>query len=261
MKIEKVIARLEREFPAQMALGWDNPGLQVGHEDYAVKKVVVALDPTEEVIRSCIEAGAELLVTHHPLLLAGIHRVTAAEYPARKVLTLAENRIAHFAMHTNYDVIRMTELAEQALRLKKTKILEVTGIRDDGSVYGIGSVGNLPKRMSAKDCCAYVKEAFGLKQVRLFGDPKAEVKTIAVSPGSGKSMIHPALEAGAELFVTGDIGHHEGLDAAEQGMPVIDAGHFGTEHFFVRQVADFLRAEFPELKVKEAKEQEPFTVL
>lgn len=261
MKIQHVIQKLAEAYPPQAALSWDNPGLQVGRPENTVKKILVALDPTDEVIEECISWKADLLVTHHPLLISGIRKINSEEYPGRKALTLAENRIAHYAMHTNYDVLKMTELAETALKLKKTQILEVTGAADDGSAYGIGSVGNLPKKMTAKDCCAYVKKAFGLQTVRLFGNPDRQVKRLAVSPGSGKSMIEPALAASSDILVTGDIGHHEGIDAAAQGMAVIDAGHYGTEHMFVPQMAEYLRAEFPELKIREANEAEPFLTL
>lgn len=261
MKIEKVIEKLKKEYPPEMAMAWDNPGLQVGRMNRPVKKIMVALDATDQVIQECISWGAELLVTHHPLLISEIRKVTDSDFHGRKILALAENGIAHYAIHTNYDVLKMTDLAEKALKLKKTQILEITGIRDDGAVYGIGSVGNASGKMTAEEYCKYVKKAFDLKSVRLFGDPGREISRVAVSPGSGKSMIAPALAAGADLLVTGDIGHHDGLDAVDQGLAVIDAGHYGVEHIFVPQMASELRKEFPDLKVREAKETEPFAVI
>lgn len=260
MKVEKVIARLAKEYPLQMAMSWDNPGLQVGRMGHTVKKIYVALDATDKVIQECISWGADLLVTHHPLLMSGIKKVNSEDHLGRKVLAMAENGIAHYAMHTNYDVIKMSELAKKALKLKKTQILEVTGVGEDGSAYGIGGVGNLPKKMTARECCEYVKTAFDLKNVRLFGNPETEVHRLAVSPGSGKSMIRPALAACAEILVTGDIGHHDGLDAVDQGLLVIDAGHYGIEHIFIRQMAEYLKEAFPELKIREAKAADPFTV-
>ncbi len=261
MKTAKVIAKLAEEYPVSMAMSWDNPGIQVGRTDRSVKKVYVALDATEEVINACVKWGAELLVTHHPLLMSGIRRVSDDDMTGRKILKLAENGITHYAMHTNYDVTEMAELAKNALKLKKTKVLEITGIREDGSAYGIGAVGELTKKMTARECCEYVKKAFGLENVRLFGSAQAEVKRIAVSPGSGKSMIAPAIEAGADLLITGDIGHHDGLDAVDQGLLIIDAGHYGVEHIFIDQMTEYLNRNFPELKVKAAEIRQPFAVL
>ena len=97
--------------------------------------------------------------------------------------------------------------------------------------------------------------------MRLFGSPEAPVYRLAVSPGSGKSMIAPALEQKADLLVTGDIGHHDGLDAVDQGLLIIDAGHYGIEHLFIGQMAEYLKRNFPELEVRQAEKKEPFTVL
>ena len=261
MMIEEIIKKLREEFPLEYAMPWDNPGLQVGRMDRAAKKVYVALDATDEVISECIRWEADLLVTHHPLLMSGIKKVNSEEYLGRKVLALAEHGIAHYAMHTNYDVVKMSELAERALRLQDVQVLEVTGTFQDGRDCGIGSVGTLSEKISAKDCCEYVKKAFGLQSVRLFGSPEAPVYRLAVSPGSGKSMIAPALEQKADLLVTGDIGHHDGLDAVDQGLLIIDAGHYGIEHLFIGQMAEYLKRNFPELEVRQAENKETFTVL
>lgn len=261
MKVRKVIEKLMQEYPLDMAVSWDNPGLQVGHMDHSVKKVFVALDATDEIIKECVEWGADLLVTHHPLMLSGIRQVNSGDFIGRKVLTMAEHGLAHYAIHTNYDVIRMAELAEKALKLKKTQVLEETGVRKDGTAYGIGCVGELSGKMTAKDFCHYVKKAFDLENVRLFGSPKEEVRRIAVCPGSGKSMIAPALAAGADILVTGDIGHHDGLDAVDQNLLVVDAGHYGIEHIFIGQMTNYLEETFPALKVRAARISHPFTVI
>lgn len=261
MKKEKILTRLREEYPPELAMAWDNPGLQVGRRDGSVKKVFVALDATEEVIRECISWGAELLVTHHPLIMSGVKSVSSEDYIGEKALTMAEHGITHYAMHTNYDVTMMKELAMKALKLKKPQVLDVTGRDQDGTEYGIGCVGSLPKKMTAKQCCEYVKKAFGLENVRLFGDPETEVRKMAVCPGSGKSEVGTALASGADIFVTGDIGHHDGIDAVDQGMLIIDAGHYGVEHIFIHQIAEFLRDNFPELKIREAEIRPPFQVV
>lgn len=261
MTVREVIHKLAEKYPPALALAWDNPGLQVGDMDRPVEKVYVALEATDAVIRECIAWGADLLVTHHPLLMAGIKKANSEEFPGCKLLRLAENRIAHYAMHTNYDVTEMSALAIQALGLTETQILEATGTFEDGTEYGIGFVGLLPETMTAESCCGYVKKAFELSSVRLFGDAKRSVRRIAVCPGSGKGMAAPALAAGADLLVTGDIGHHDGLDAVDQGLLMMDAGHYGIEHIFIGQMGDYLRGEFPELTVRQAEIAHPFMVL
>lgn len=260
MKTGDIIKKLAQEYPLSMAMSWDNPGLQVGRMDREVKKVLIALDATEDVIAQCVEQEVQLLVTHHPLLMSGVRKINEDDMYGRKILTMIENGIAHYAMHTNYDVIRMTELAKNAMQMTDTEVLEVTGTYEDGCTYGIGCTGNLPEKMTASECCAYVKKAFGLDSVRLFGDPQKEVQRAALSPGSGKSMIGCALKAGAELLITGDIGHHDGLDAVDQGMLVMDAGHYGIEQVFIAQMKEYLQEQFPEVQVEAAKQQSPFQV-
>ena len=261
MKVREITDRLEKAYPPQLAMDWDNPGLQVGRMDREVRRIAVALDATDEVIALCIRKGVQLLVTHHPLFMSGVKKINDEDYHGRKVLAMAEYGIAHYAMHTNYDVAKMAELAKDALKLADAQVLEVTGRLEDGTACGIGSVGRLPHPMSARECCAYVKEAFGLDNVRLFGSQEAAVEKLAVSPGSGKSMITPALLSGAQVLVTGDIGHHDGLDAVDQGLLVIDAGHYGIEHIFIRQASEYLRECFPGIEVEAVEAGSPFIVL
>lgn len=260
MNTGDIIAVLAKEYPVSMAMSWDNSGLQVGRLDREVKKVMVALDATDEVIAQCIEQEIQLLITHHPLMLSGIRNVTEDDLHGRKVLNLIEHGITHYAMHTNYDVIQMRELAEKAMQMEDTEILEVTGSSEDGTPYGIGCTGRLNEQKTAKDCCEQVKKAFGLDKVILFGDPERLVERAALSPGSGKSMIGCSLAKNVDILITGDIGHHDGLDAVDQGMLVIDAGHYGIEHIFIAQIRAYLEQQFPHVQV-EGIWKEPFVYI
>ncbi len=260
LTVKTITDELTNEYPYELAMEWDNPGLQVGRIEAPVTKVLVALDATDPVIARCAEEGVQLLLTHHPLTMQGIRQFNEGDLTGRRVLALAENRVAHFAMHTNYDVVTMGQLAGDMMCLEQQKILEVTATTDKGE-YGIGRVGLLPAWCTAASCCEKVKEVFGLDGIRLFGDPQRKVRYIAVSPGSGKSMIEPALHMGVDLLVTGDIGHHDGLDAVAKGLLVADAGHYGIEHIFVKQMGEWMRERFPELDVLEMTEQEPYITI
>lgn len=260
LQVKDIIDRLERDFPVRMAMDWDNPGLQVGRMGNRVQKIAVSLDATDEVVKQCVEMGADLLLTHHPLLLSGIRQINDGSMAGRRILAMAEHGIAHYAMHTNYDAAKMGELAVERLGLQERQILEVTG-RDEKGEYGIGFAGKLPSPMTAGECCTFTKQVFGLDTIRLFGSPERTVQYIAVSPGSGKSMIKPAMELGAELLITGDIGHHDGIDAADQGLLVADAGHYGIEHIFIDYMCEWVRREFPLAEVTALQPKAPFAVL
>ena len=150
-------------------------------------------------------------------------------------------------MHTNFDIAPgcMGDLAAERLGLSGCAPLEVTGtdLRTGTELVGIGKVGRLPRPMTGAEIAGLVKERFGLPFVTAYGlETAAEpVEYVAISPGSGGSMVAPALKSVARVLVTGDIGHHTGIDAAAQGLAVIDAGHYGVEHIFMDFMAGYLR--------------------
>ncbi|MCR5509080.1 MAG: Nif3-like dinuclear metal center hexameric protein [Lachnospiraceae bacterium] len=260
MKCEKIIASLEELSPLDYAEDWDNVGLIVGRRDKEVKSVYLAVDPTDEVIRSALKAGADMVITHHPLIFRAIKKVNSDDFIARRVLALARNDISYYAMHTNFDVMGMADEAADSIGLKKRSVLSVT-YEDDIAKEGFGRVGRLPKVMTLEECARYVKKCFKLKYVRVYGDLDSELETAAVCPGSGKSMIKDAIAAGADVYITGDIEHHDGLDCVAQGLMVIDAGHYGIEKIFIDYIRDYLGRNFPGLSVYTHGDTEPFTVI
>ena len=175
-------------------------------------------------------------------------------------MKLIQNDISYYAMHTNYDVLGMAELAEKILGIRNTEVLDIT-MEKDGKPEGIGRIGELEKPMTLEECCVYVKHKLNLGSLKVFGDMQAEVSRLAISPGSGKTAIAAAIAKGADVLVTGDIGHHDGLDAVEQGLSVIDAGHYGTEYIFIDDMRRFLEDKLPVLDVITTPVIHPFQVI
>ena len=126
---------------------------------------------------------------------------------------------------------------------------------------GIGRVGFLPAPMTLGECAQLVKEKFDLPNVKVFGDLNVQVNLAALSPGSGKSMTGHALAAGADVLITGDIDHHTGIDLWDEGVPIIDAGHYGTEHLYIEDMKRFLEEKCPQLKIVIAPIRQPFQVI
>lgn len=236
MLCREVTDIIEQRFPKEYALDWDNVGLLAGRDDKEVRCIYIALDASDEVIHAAARQGADMLVTHHPLIFSGMKRITNQDFIGRRILGLIRRDISYYAMHTNYDVLGMAALSGSMIGLKQPEALEVTCEAQEG----IGRIGQLEKAVSLKQCCEDVKRAFHLESVRVFGNPDRTVERIAICPGSGKSVIGEALKKQADVLITGDIGHHEGIDAAAQGMVVIDAGHYGLEHIFVEDMKDYL---------------------
>ena len=254
MLCREVTDIIEQRFPKEYALDWDNVGLLAGRDDKEVRCIYIALDASDEVIHAAARQGAYMLVTHHPLIFSGMKRITNQDFIGRRILGLIRRDISYYAMHTNYDVLGMAALSGSMIGLKQPEALEVTCEAQEG----IGRIGQLEKAVSLKQCCEDVKRAFHLESVRVFGNPDRTVERIAICPGSGKSVIGEALKKQADVLITGDIGHHEGIDAAAQGMVVIDAGHYGLEHIFVEDMKDYLGKKLEGVQIITAPVCHPF---
>ena len=267
MTIEELLGILDELAPRTEQLGWDNSGLLIGHRDREVRKIYLAVDATEEVIRHAREFGADVLLTHHPLIFTKLSRVSDEDFVGRRVLELAEAGIALIAMHTNFDIHGMREAIDTKLGLHATGMVGdeagpgdalagsagTCGVEVLDDEDRIGSIAELRKAVRLDDYAKFVRDAFGLEGVRVFGDGTTSIRRVAVCGGSGKSEIETAIRKGADLLVTGDIDHHSGLDALEQGLCIIDAGHYGLEHVFM----DYMRAYLKENAPGIASEMEP----
>lgn len=247
MQCSKILRQLECLAPKEYACDWDNPGLLAGRLDKDVKKVLVALDVTDEVVEQAVTSQTDLLLTHHPLIFKALKQVNDQDFISGRILKLIQADISYYAAHTNFDAAPggMADLAARRLELAAESPLEVVG-EQDGLPFGIGKIGLLPEPVSLKRLGEIVKERFGLPFVTIYGlgAVRGQVSRIAVSPGSGRSMITPALLAGVQVLITGDIGHHEGIDAVANQLAVIDAGHYGLEHIFIEFMERYLRQQF-----------------
>ena len=260
MECKKVIEILEKQSPKSYACDWDNVGLLVGREDKEIQKIYIALDATDEAIEEAIANGADMLLTHHPMIFKGMKRVTQEDFIGRRIIRLIQNDMVYYAMHTNFDVMGMADLAEDYLGISDTRVLEITSVSEIGE-EGIGRYGSLKKEMTVRECCEEVKQAFSLENVKVFGELERKVKTAAISPGSGRSVISNALQAGVDVLITGDIDHHEGIDAVAQKLTVIDAGHYGVEHIFIPYMEQYLKREAKELEIAVQPLTFPFQII
>lgn len=261
MEGREIIKMLEELAPPSYAFDWDNPGLVCGRKRKEVKKIMVALDATNTVIDRAVTEQVDLIVTHHPMIFSGIKKVNDDSFLGEKILTLAEHGIGCFAMHTNYDIAGgMAEICGEKMGLLQPVPLEETHKIEERPV-GIGQVGYLPKKVTVRTCAQQVKEAFGLSEVLVFGELDREVSYVAISPGSGRSMLKEAQKKGVDVLITGDVGHHEGLDSMDMGFAVIEAGHYGLEQVFINHVTSYLREKTEGVEVIPYHEGVPYQVI
>jgi dinuclear metal center YbgI/SA1388 family protein len=243
MKCREVIHILEELAPTRYACSWDNVGLLLGRRDKEVKKLYLALDVTDEVLDEVIGGGYDMLITHHPILFRPVSRINDDDYLGRWMLRLLAQDISCYALHTNFDISPgcMGDLAAERLGLKAERPLEIT-VPDAEHPQGVGRIGTLEEEVTVGELCEKVKKAFGLPFVTLYSaNEDRPAKRIAISPGSGKGMTKIAEEAECDVLISGDFGHHDGMDAVAAGISVINAGHYGLEHIFMEFIEEFLR--------------------
>lgn len=220
---------------------WDNVGHLVGRGDASVSKILVTLDVTMPVIQEAAEVGAELIVSHHPLIWDTYKHVTDRVFQQEKVMTLIENRTAAICMHTNLDE------SEDGVDDTLVETLGLTALEPlaEGRV---GHICELSAPMLLQDFLAMVKEKLQANGLR-YCDAGRPVKRIATGCGSCGEYLEYAVKAGCDTFLTGDVKYNYFIDALGQGINLVDAGHYPTENPIVQKLASKLRAAFPQVEV------------
>jgi dinuclear metal center YbgI/SA1388 family protein len=245
MTLRDVVAAVERLYPTETAQSWDRVGLVTGDLDQPVRLVHLAVDPTLAVIEEARDAGADLLLTHHPLLLRGVHGVPTATAKGAAVTTLVRGGVALYVAHTNADVAAegvCAALAE-ACGLLESHPLTVSEGQPLGRVGDLGrpvALRAFVERLSAR-----LPETAG--GIRVSGPPDAVVRRVALLGGAGDDLFDAVRDSGADVYVTADLRHHPALEAREEargGTPyLVDAGHWASEQVWLARAEAALRAE------------------
>ncbi len=223
--------------PPELQMDFDNAGFLVGGLERGVSRVLLSLDATSEVIAEAADMGAELIITHHPLIWNAMKRLTEADITQRRVLRLAENRISLISMHTNLDI------AEGGVN---DVLLELLGA-DFVSVLdedGCGRVGLLREPTDMAHFLPFCKAALQSEGLRYY-DAGRRVEKIAVMGGAGGGSVERAYALGCDSYVTADIKYDQFLTARELGINLIDGDHFCTENPVIFALCERLRLAFP----------------
>ena len=251
--------------PFETQMGFDNAGFLVGRGSRQVRRLLVALDITEEVAEEARELGAELIVSHHPVIFHPAKSVTDADPTGRVLLSLIEGGVAAICAHTNLDaaVGGVNDALAQRLGLTGLSVLEPSGTDAQGRPIGIGRVGTLSDGTapSLPDFALRVKAALGANGVRIV-DAGKPVHRVAVGGGACGDMLRLAYDQGCDTFVTSDVKYDQFLSARALGVDLIDAGHYPTENVVCPVLAERLQAAFPEVEVlSSARHREVFSYL
>lgn len=248
--VGEILDFVEALAPDSMKMDWDNVGLLLGSRAKPVTRILVALDPFEDVAQEAADWGAELIVTHHPLFFRPARNLTDESGVGRTALLLAANGISAINAHTNLDCAPggVNDVLAATLGLKDVETIPPFFRDDQGRQWGLLRRGRVEEQPLSQ-FLETVKSSLNAEGLR-YVDGGKPVRVVAVGGGHCSDELMSAFEAGCDTFVTADIKYNEFWDAQALGMNLIDAGHFATENPVVAVLAEKIAAAFPEVQVK-----------
>lgn len=234
---------LEEKIPRELSCDWDNDGLMCCPDpDAEIKRVLVALDISEKTVDLAIAEGCDLILSHHPLVFRPVKALTDAQATPRKLIKLVRHGITAMSFHTRLDALEGGVNDVLAARLG---LLNVEAFGENGEL--MGRVGEIQTALSLPEFAAFVKEALGAPAVLYNGD--RPVKRVAVLGGNGDDFVFAAKAAGADTYVSGRLGYHPMASAREDGINLIEAGHFYTENPVLSVLADMVKSADSEVEI------------
>lgn len=229
---------------------WDNSGMLVGDIDKEVSSAAVVLDVTLSAVRTAKKLGADLIISHHPV----IFKAQKSFKKGNIAYELAANEISAICAHTNLDA---AVGGVNDVLAEKLELVEVAPVSFDGGNVPLLRMGMVDgPAVPVEDFAKFVKDKLGCTAVR-YSVGKNEIKNVVVCGGSGCSLIDEAVSLEADAFVTGDASHHDFLNAADAGITLIAAGHFNTEDIVIEPFAKKIAAKFGDIKVIRLKQKDP----
>ena len=251
--VADVLRLMEELWPGALAESWDACGLVVGRPEATVARIHWAVDPVSAVVAEAVDHEADMLITHHPLLLRGVTSVAGTGFKGDVVHTLIENGCALVTAHTNADsaVGGVSDVIAEILGLSALRPLAPSASGTDEE--GIGRVGELEKPMTLQAFAerVHLNMPSVASGIRVAGDPQALVRTVAVCGGAGGSLFDEVRAADADVYVTADLRHHPADEHLQRrGAPaLVDVAHWASEHPWCEQAAGALRRALPDLTV------------
>ena len=272
LTVKDLLEILDKIAAFGLAEQWDNVGLMVGDPGKQIQGVLVALDPTEEVLDEAGECAADCIITHHPLIFNPLKAIYTNQPLGRFLSQALKNGISVIGCHSNLDqaVGGVNDVLASSLGMVDARVLAPTGNDQDTSEspaaleIGFGRIGRLAETLSRKAFIARLCAVFNLPALRVAGQIPADISTVAVCGGSGSELAEAALAGGAQVYITGEVKHSTARWAEASGFCIIDAGHFATENPVVKSLVKVLEGVFAERGMSipvqpSAKQQDPFS--
>ena len=248
--VADVLNFMETVAPRNMKMDWDNVGLLCGSRNTPVTRILLALDPFEHVCREAAQWGAQLLITHHPIIFQALKSVTDDSSVGRGIMALIRHNISAINAHTNLDQAPggVNDVLARTLGLTDIQVIDACGVDEDGEPWGLLRMGETDE-MELEDFLSDVQMALGCNGLRYVSGGRP-VRKVAVGGGACAGELRAVAKAGCDTFVTADVKYNQFWDAKELGITLIDAGHFHTENPVMAVLAEKLQAAFPDVEVK-----------
>ena len=240
--IDSILKSLDSLAPFSLAEAWDNVGLLVGDPESAVSGIMIGLDPTASLLDEAVAHGANLVITHHPIIFQALKAIRTDQPTGALIAKALSKHIAIIACHTNLDVVTNGVSHVLAERLGLTALTPLNGRTPTTPDLGLGRLGSLPAPVAGEAFLARLCAVLALPTVAVAGPLPETVQRVAVCGGSGSELAGAAKASGAQLFITAEVKHHTARWAEETGFCIIDAGHFATEHLISEALASGLAA-------------------
>ena len=235
MKYRDFISLMEEIAPTEAYKDIDNSGPQIfcGNED--IHKVLVCLEINRGVLKEAEEKGADMILTHHPLIFEPESFINYNDYPGRYIHEAVRKGISVYSAHLSFD------FSAEGNNAYLAKLLGLEDV-EAGSISTEWR-GQLPETMGFEEACKHVEKSLALPEhyIRCVDGGRNLLKKVGLCTGAGGSYLSSAAEAGCDLFITGDLKLHEAQYAKAAGISVIDAGHYGTEKIFTENMARQLK--------------------
>lgn len=253
--IKDIATKIEELAPLSLSADFDNTGLLVGRYDKEVKKILVTLDVDENVCCEAIREGADLIISHHPVMFHATKRLTESTPMERYLRNLISNDISLYSAHTNLDCAKggINDYMADMLGLEDTTVIEEV-YSEKGISEGFGRCGILKDKKTLAEVIELYKNKFDVSVVRYVGDENRLIKKVAVNTGGGAFALDSLIGTDVDLFISGDFKYNQFRDAYENNLCIIDAFHYDSEKISMDFFADYIGRHFANVDVIKSKE-------
>ncbi|MEG1617667.1 MAG: Nif3-like dinuclear metal center hexameric protein [Bacteroidales bacterium] len=244
MKIREIIQVIEQVAPRPLQESYDNAGVQVGNVENELTSAVICLDVTEAVVDEAIELGANLILSHHPLIFSGLKSLTGKNYIERSLIKAINHGICIYSAHTNLDNAAdgVNFMIASKLGLRDLAILDPKSQSDQ--TVGSGVTGYLEEPMEELQFLKELKSLFGCGCIKHSAPRGKEISKVALCGGSASFLIPNAIATDADVYLTGEIKYHEYFGNDEKIL-LAELGHYESEQFTIQLLAEIITKKYP----------------